>query len=69
MWRATSKYYPFLGSTGYLCKQRLLPYIPRMKNFIQKHPKMIELLLMMIVSIYSIKNKFNFKKLQQEKAA
>ena len=69
MWRATSKYYPFWGSTGYLCKQRLLPYIPRIKNFIQKHPKMIKLLLMMIVSIYSIKNKFNFKKLQQEKAA
>ena len=69
MWRATSKYYPFLGSTGYLCKQRLLPHIPRIRNFIQKHPKMIELLLMMIVSIYSIKNKFNFKKIQQEKAA
>lgn len=67
MWRTTSKYYPFLGSTGYLCKQRLLPYIPRIKSFIQKHPKVIELLLIMIVSIYGVKNKFNFKKIQQEK--
>lgn len=69
MWRATSKYYPFLGSTGYLCKQRLLPHIPRIRDFIQRHPKMIELLLMMIVSIYSVKNKFNFKKIQQKKTA
>ena len=68
MWRATSKYYPFLGSTGYLCKQRLLPHIPRIRNFIQKHSKVIELLLIMIVSIYGVKNKFNFKKIQQEKA-
>lgn len=67
MWKTTSKYYPFGGSTGYLCKQRLLPYLPRIRGFIQKHPKMVEMVLIMIVSIYGVKNKFNFKKIQQEK--
>ena len=67
MWRATSKYYPFFGSTGYLCKQRLQTFIPRIRGFIQKHPKMVELVLIMIVSFFGAKNKFNFKKIQQEK--
>lgn len=67
MWMTTSKYYPFWGSTGYLCRQRLLPFVPRLRGFIQKHPKMVELFLLMIVSIYSVKNKFSFKRIQQEK--
>lgn len=67
MWRTASRYYPFLGSTGYLCKQRLLPYIPRIRDFMQKHPKVVELLLIMVVSIMGAKNKFSFTKIQQEK--
>ncbi len=35
-WQTISAAYPFLGATGYLCRKKLLPYIPAIRKVVKK---------------------------------
>ncbi|MBR2212014.1 MAG: hypothetical protein IJ896_11290 [Fibrobacter sp.] len=55
-WQTISTFYPFLGATGYLCRKKLLPYIPAFRKAIKK--PMFSRLFIIGIKIINFLSKF-----------
>lgn len=63
-WIAASTLFPFFGATGYLCKEKLQPHIPKIKKWVKEYPGVVETILRETVS--HIKDNHNIKNHSQE---